>query len=213
MNRTPTYIIVLFLTNLLFTWEPANAQTIRDSAGTRIEVLATASDSTRDSLNAIISPRKAAIRSAMIPGWGQVYVRQDLKGSFLKKYWKLPIIYGALGTSAGVFAYNLKWYRRTRFAYKTYSTKDTLNFGNVHPELRTFIGDLSFLQQNRNEFRRDVDYSVLFFVLLWGLNVVDATVDAHLKSFDVSPDLSLFLRPGYSGLAGMYGISLVLQFK
>jgi hypothetical protein len=88
-----------------------------------------------------------------------------------------------------------------------------LNFGKVHPQLRTFSNDLSFLQQNRNEFRRNVDYSALFFVLLWGLNVVDATVDAHLKSFDVSPDLSLFLRPGYSDLAGTHGLSLVFQFK
>ena len=54
------------------------------------------------------SPRKAAIRSALVPGLGQVYN---------KKYWKNPIIYGALGISASIFVYNLKWYRRTRFAY------------------------------------------------------------------------------------------------
>jgi hypothetical protein len=212
LNKAAFYIVFLFLTSFI-AMQGAHAQTLRDSSGTRIEVVTAASDSTRDSLNAIISPRKAAIRSAIIPGWGQVYVRKDLKGSFVRKYWKLPIIYGALGTSAGVFAYNLSWYRRTRFAYKTFSTKDTLNYGKVHPELRTFNNDLSFLQQSRNEFRRDVDYSVLFFVLLWGLNVVDATVDAHLKTFDVSPDLSLFLKPGYSDLAGTHGISLVLQFK
>jgi hypothetical protein len=48
---------------------------------------------------------------------------------------------------------------------------------------------------------------------MWGLNIVDATVDAHLKSFDVSPDLSLKIKPGYSDLAKTNGLSLLLQFK
>ena len=65
----------------------------------------------------------------------------------------------------------------------------------------------------RNSFRRDIDYSILFFVVLWGLNVVDAAVDAHLKTFDVSPDLSLKFKPGRSELAGTNGLSLVLAFK
>jgi hypothetical protein len=51
---------------------------------------------------------------------------------------------------------------------------------------------------------------VLFFVILWGLNVVDAAVDAHLKSFDVSPDLSLRFKPGYSPMAGTTGMNLVV---
>ena len=63
----------------------------------------------------------------------------------------------------------------------------------------------------RNQVRQNVDYSVLFFVLFWGLNVADAAVDAHLKTFDVSNDLSLQLKPGYSQLANTNGISLVLK--
>jgi len=51
----------------------------------------------------------------------------------------------------------------------------------------------------------------LFFILFWGLNVVDATVDAHLKAFDVSDDLSLQLKPGYSQMSNTAGISLVLN--
>jgi hypothetical protein len=47
---------------------------------------------------------------------------------------------------------------------------------------------------------------------MWGLNVVDATVDAHLKAFDVSPDLSLQIKPGHSEMAGTNGLSLVLNF-
>lgn len=192
----------------------ANAQVIRDSSGIKVEGT-TKPLSRYDSITNAVSPRKAAIRSAIIPGWGQVYVRKEMKGSFVKKYWKVPVIYGALGTSAGVFVYNLQWYRRTRFAYTTLATRDTANFGRIHPKLQSFVqsSDLSYLQYYRNEFRRDVDYSVLFFVLLWGLNVVDATVDAHLKSFDVSNDLSLRIKPGYSGQAGTHGLSLVLHIK
>jgi hypothetical protein len=52
---------------------------------------------------------------------------------------------------------------------------------------------------------------VLFILLFWGLNVVDATVDAHLKTFDIGPDLSLQLNPGYSPLANTNGLSLVLK--
>ncbi len=150
------------------------------------------------------SPRTAAIRSAILPGLGQIYN---------KKYWKLPIVYGALGTCAGVFIFNLQWYQRTRFAYTTLATNNTADFSKVHPKLQFLINrnDQSTLQYLRNQYRRDIDYSVLFFVLLWGLNVVDATVDAHLKSFDVSPDLSLQFKPGRSELAGTNGLSLVLK--
>jgi hypothetical protein len=69
----------------------------------------------------------------------------------------------------------------------------------------------SSLRSYRDQFRRDIDYSVLFFMIMWGLNVVDAAVDAHLKSFDVSPDLSFQFKPGKSEIAGTTGLSLVLN--
>ncbi len=70
-------------------------------------------------------------------------------------------------------------------------------------------GDENSLRTYRNEYRKDEDYSVLFFLLFWGLNVVDATVDAHLMYFDVSDQLSMhlqqpspgFLAPGAAGQA------------
>jgi Family of unknown function (DUF5683) len=151
------------------------------------------------------SPRVAAIRSAMLPGLGQIYN---------KKYWKLPIIYGALGTCAGVFLYNLGNYKNTRFAYTVkYNMRvnrtDSALFSQIKPNLQPLSEES--LRFYRNQFRRDIDYSALFFILLWGLNVVDASVDAHLKSFDVGPDLSLRVKPGYSELAGTNGLSIVLK--
>jgi hypothetical protein len=167
-------------------------------------------DKKADSALHAFSPRKAIIRSAIIPGWGQIYN---------KKYWKLPIVYGAIGTAAFVFFTNLTTYRDLRFAYRvkyildtTNSTpRDSTDYFKIKPEYRLI--QLQSLRYNRDNFRRYVDYSVLFFVALWGLNIVDAAVDAHLKSFDVSPDLSLRLKTGYSEMARTNGIGLVLTFK
>lgn len=153
----------------------------------------------------VYNPKKAALRSALVPGLGQIYN---------KKYWKLPIVYGALGTSAGIFIYNLNNYKNTRFAYRVkYNMRvnhtDSALFARIKRELQPLSEES--LRFYRDQFRRDIDYSALFFVLLWGLNVVDASVDAHLKAFDVSPDLSLRLKTGYSEMAGTNGFSLVLN--
>jgi Family of unknown function (DUF5683) len=158
-----------------------------------------------DSVLKVHSPRKAIIRSAIIPGWGQIYN---------KKYWKLPLVYGALGGTAYVFFDNLQVYKDSRFAYKAKyqaSRGDSSLLPGVKPEYMVY--SLESLRANRDQFRKYIDYSVLFFVFFWGLNVVDAAVDAHLKSFDVSPDLSLLIKPGYSEMAGTKGISIILAFK
>ncbi len=158
-----------------------------------------------DSANKAHSPRNAAIRSAIIPGLGQIYN---------KKYWKLPIIYGGLGLAGGIFVYNLGEYRDTRFAYRVrYNMRvnhtDSSLYAQIKPKLKP-LGEES-LRFYRGQFRRDIDYSALFILLLWGLNVVDATVDAHLKSFDVSPDLSLHFKAGHSSLANTNGLSVILK--
>jgi hypothetical protein len=158
-----------------------------------------------DSATKAHSPRVAAIRSAILPGLGQIYN---------KKYWKLPIVYGGLGVSAGIFLYNFGNYKDTRFAYKVkYNMRvnhtDSASYAKIKPLLKPLSEES--LRFYRNQYRRDIDYSALFFILLWGLNVVDATVDAHLKSFDVSPDLSLLIKPGHSEMAGTNGLSLVLR--
>lgn len=152
------------------------------------------------------SPRTAAIRSAILPGLGQIYN---------KKYWKVPLVYGALGVTGGIFIFNLTSYKDTRFAYSAkYKAslpppfRDSTDYRKIKPELLPLT--LESLRFYRDQYRRDIDYSVLFFLIAWGLNVVDATVDAHLKSFDMSPDLSLKIKPGRSEMAGTNGLSLVL---
>ncbi len=142
-------------------------------------------------------PRKATIRSAILPGWGQLYN---------KKYWKAPLVWGALGTTAAVYFYNVKYYRLLKDAYiYRKNGQDEL----VDPEFQNLSTES--IRTYRNSFRQNVDYSVLFFILFWGLNVVDATVDAHLKAFNVDDDLSLQIKPGYSEMANTAGISIVLH--
>jgi len=173
----------------------------------------TVTDSTKDGEKKkikVYSPRKAVIRSAILPGLGQIYN---------KKYWKLPIVYGAMGTSAGVFFFNLKTYKDTRFAYKAKynaslpgaTAADSAELLKIKSPLGQY--SLETLRYYRDEYRRAIDYSTLIFIILWGLNVVDAAVDAHLKAFDVSPDLSLRIKPGHSQMAGTNGISIVLAFR
>ena len=163
-----------------------------------------------DSINKAFSPKKAALRSAIIPGWGQVYN---------KKYWKVPIVYGALGVTAAVFLYNLNTYRDLRNAYKVRvqfsspdaTAADTLHYNQLAPLYQQL--DVNAIRTYRDEYRQNIDYSVLVFIALWGLNIADAAVDAHLKSFDVSPDLSFKIKFGHSQMAGTNGVSLVLALK
>lgn len=145
----------------------------------------------------------AATRSAILPGLGQIYN---------KKYWKLPIVYGALTTTGFFFRYNYKNYKDLKQAYiGKYNARvfhDSTEYRKIKPNLVPLSEES--LRFQRDQFRRDMDYSVLIFALLWGLNVMDAAVDAHLKSFDVSPDLSLKIKPGHSQMAGTNGLSLLL---
>ncbi|MBC7826831.1 MAG: hypothetical protein H7122_03725 [Chitinophagaceae bacterium] len=149
-------------------------------------------------------PRKATLRSAIIPGWGQIYN---------KKYWKLPLVYAAVGIPVYAFVYNRGWYTKTRDAAKMIANNDTIDWRNrVDPKLHVFFptqAALGSLLNYRNEYRRDMDYSILFVLLAWGLNVVDATVDAHLKGFDISDDLSLKIKPTILSGTSTAGISLV----
>jgi hypothetical protein len=145
---------------------------------------------------------KAALKSALLPGLGQIYN---------KKYWKLPLVYGALAFPISTFNYNRTWYRKTRFAYATRINKDTANFLSIDAELQPLSS--SSLKLYRNEFRKNMDFSVIGLLLLWGLNVVDATVDGHLRTFDISDDLSLKVKPVISNNLSTGGISLTLNVK
>lgn len=148
------------------------------------------------------NPKIAILRSAIIPGWGQ---------ATNKKYWKMPLVYGALGTTAYIFFRNIKQFKEANASYKNAIDGDTSNNYLIPEPYFSVLGQPERIKSFRNEVRQNVDYSVLFFIVFWGLNVVDAAVDAHLKTFDVSDNLSLQIKPGYSPMANTNGISLVLN--
>jgi hypothetical protein len=150
-------------------------------------------------------PRIATRRSAILPGWGQAYN---------KEYWKIPIVYGILAIPASLYFYNNSYYKKTKFAYEARYKEahgDSSDVAAIDPQLVNL--SISSLQSYRNSFRRDRDYSILWFLIAWGLQVADATVFAHLKSFDVSNDLSMEINPVFNPITHTPGLSLSLNLK
>lgn len=146
---------------------------------------------------------KAALRSAILPGLGQAYN---------KKYWKIPIVYGVIAIPVSLYSYNRKWYNLTRNAYTIRSTQDSANFNKIAPELVPLSSEA--LRLYRNDFRKNMDFSILGILLAWGLNIVDATVDGHLRGFDISDEVSLKLTPkiSSSNASGQMGLSATFYF-
>ena len=150
-----------------------------------------------------LSPARAAFYSAVLPGLGQAY-----NG----KYWKIPVVYTALGIGVYFYWDNDQQYDRYRDAYKSRlagKTTDEFSDASGNPIVST-----NGLIEAQRFYQRNKEISVLVTVGLYALNIIDANVDAHLQQFNVSEDLSL--KPAvdfdrYSGKAG-YGLSLNYNF-
>lgn len=146
------------------------------------------------------SARKASILSACLPGLGQAYN---------KKYWKIPIIYAVLGglTYWGVSNHN---------DYKFYSNNLKAIYDD-DPSTNNTSGyssdNLVYLKRTSKKYR---DMAILLGALVYGLNIIDANVDAHLKTFDISDDLSMKIKP-YGNLDYnnnfQTGLTIKLNFK
>ncbi len=168
-------------------------------------------DSTRmvkkDSLFSIRKhiPSTATKRSALIPGWGQAYNKQ---------YWKIPLVYGIIAIPTATYIYNNSMYNKTKFAYEAKFKEalgDPSDVEKIDPELKNLSA--SSLQSYRNLFRKDRDYSIMWFILTWGINVIDATVSGHLKEFDITNDLSFKIQPTYLPQFNQAGLSLQFHLK
>lgn len=156
-------------------------------------------------------PKIATQRSAIIPGWGQAYNRD---------YWKIPIVYAALAIPVYTFVDNNNYYKMCKFAYDAVyaatANKDSSLLKFIDPKVKRSDGSILQLidyQNYKNSFRKNRDYSIFWFLILWGLNVADATVFAHLKDFDVSSDLALHLQPNFNPITKLPEIGFVFKLK
>ncbi len=122
------------------------------------------------------SPSKAAMLSAAFPGLGQIYNR---------KYWKVPIIYAGAGVLVYFFDINHNYHQKYRTAY--YYRID----GNPHTVDDFPFASTDVLRRAKDYYRRNLEIVYLLAGALYILNILDASVDAHLMDFDVSEDLTM----------------------
>jgi len=143
------------------------------------------------------SPKKATIRSAVLPGWGQVYN---------KKAWKLPIVYGGIGTCAYFIDRNTK-------KYKLYRNALVAEFDDDPNTANNTIYDPSQLNQLTDDYRRLLDISYICLAAIYALNILDANVDAHLFTYDIGEDISMNVRPSFIQTDRVNtGIGLTINF-
>ena len=146
------------------------------------------------------NPTKAGLYSAVFPGLGQYYN---------KKYWKIPIVWGAVGTGVGIIVYNDKQYRRYRTAFLA-----ELN-GQPHEFDDLPYVDATVLGNTQDRAKRQRDYAIAITGVLYILNIVDAVVDAHLYDQKKDPDLAIKPTIIYDDLGvanGKAGLSLSFRF-
>ncbi len=150
---------------------------------------------------------RAALYSAIIPGLGQAY-----NG----KYWKIPIVYGALGTAGYFVWYWYDFYDELRTAYIARTDEDPFTIDLDY----AYIPSDDILLQYVEQSRRYLDVMVIVSFGVYALNIIDAIVDAHLYAFDVSDDLTMHWQPAYfpnrfgaQSTYGAFGVHLNLQLK
>lgn len=149
-----------------------------------------------------LRPSKAAFYSAVLPGLGQVYN---------KRYWKIPIVYAALG--AGIYFYvdNKNEYNRYRDAYKRRLagfTDDEFWGTGSSPAISN-----DALIRAQQTLRRNKDLSLLLTILAYTLNIVDANVDAHLLQFNVDDNLAIKPNLQFDNFDASSNLGLSVNFK
>ncbi|MCH8554333.1 MAG: DUF5683 domain-containing protein [Schleiferiaceae bacterium] len=140
--------------------------------------------------------RRATLLSVAVPGTGQIYNR---------KWWKAPIVYAGLGTTIFLAISNQQDYRRYSNAFDIRQAGGEDEFdGRLNNQ--QLVSNMRFHQGNR-------DLSILFAFVVYGVNIIDANVDAHLFDFDVSDDLSIRITPTYRNTPWGAHSGLALTFN
>lgn len=162
------------------------------------------------------NPKRALWLSLVLPGAGQIYNR---------KYWKLPFIYGGFLGCTYALIWNQQMYRDYSQAYLDIMDDDprTCSYLEMLPPRYDITGReeqfKKLFKRKKDFYRRYRDLSAFCFVGVYLLSVVDAYVDAQLSEFDISPDLSMSVRPAVMETQGIstgrntaYGVGCCLTF-
>ena len=189
LNKIYVYSFFLILPFLGFSQEDVSIQ-VNDSVQAQ-----------KQKINPL-APSKAAFYSAIVPGLGQAYN---------KKYWKIPIVYGAIGTGVYFYLRNDKQYDRYRTAYKN-------RLAGIPDEFTDATTGVELLSDNalidaQKFYSRNKEISLLVTIGLYILNIVDANVDAHLMQFNVNDDLSLKPDIQFDEIEQKTNLGLTLNFS
>jgi hypothetical protein len=173
--KSIAYIVMMFLSIIIsITSYAQKTQEIVETEGVTIVK--------NDSSMLNHSPKKAGYLSTALPGLGQIYN---------KKYWKVPIIYVGFGTLTYFIIDNNKNYQKYLEAYKMRIDNDPNN-DDILPEYTT-----ENLRVIKNLYWKNRDLMILLTVGLYALNILDAVVDAHFFTYDISDDLSFHISPTF----------------
>lgn len=148
-------------------------------------------------------PRKALLYAAIVPGLGQIYN---------KKYWKLPLVYGgfiALG-------YGINFYQEGYIKYKKELFYNIENGYDADTDIRpNDVYSTANYRRIVDQYKRQRDFMIILMGGMYLLQIVDAHVDAHLKEFDLNPNLQVSIEPmiEQNDLIGRQsGVSLIIKF-
>lgn len=144
-----------------------------------------------------VIPKKSGLYAAILPGLGQLYNRQ---------YWKIGVVYAALGVGTGFIIYNNKEYKYWK---KIYVGRLSHDADAMNQEI--YLSD-NQVKMQQDFYRKNMDMSILLTGLGYALQIIDAIVFAHLRDFDISPDISMKIKPVMLPQSGA-GIGLVVNFK
>ncbi|MGG5486762.1 DUF5683 domain-containing protein [Gaetbulibacter sp. PBL-D1] len=200
-----TFYSILFL---LFIGSTCFSQTESDSTKVDTDLMVVSDTITREPIN-ILAPSKAAFYSAVLPGLGQAYN---------KKYWKIPIVVGAITTGILIYDHNNREYHRYRDAYKSrlagYSNDE---FWGTQADGTTPLASPRVsndgLIRAQESLRRNKEISLLVTIGIYALNIIDANVDAHLLQYNVDENLALKPHFKYNELENTSDLGVTVNFK
>jgi len=131
------------------------------------------------------SPNKATFYSAILPGLGQIYNH---------KYWKVPLIYGGIGSLMYYTSHNNYWYNKFKDAY---NLQVRIENGETElvPEPRFEDWSADMLKRQKDTWRRYRDLCIIGIGVFYVAQILDANVDANLFTYDMSEDLSMQIEP------------------